>query len=73
MSQLSSFSETLLSFSGLLSGTEVHLPTALGDCHLNTSVFSQIDDKSHKRNLRDNKLFFVILMLYNSYNYVYST
>ena len=30
-------------------------------------------DKSQKCNLRNNKLFFVILMLYNSYNYVYST
>ena len=36
MSQLSSYSETLLSFSGLLPGTELNLTTALGDCPLNT-------------------------------------
>ena len=59
MSQLSSYSETLLSFSGLLPGTELNLTTALGDCPLNTPFsclcFSQIDDKSNKCGLRDHK------------------
>ena len=58
MSQLPLFSDTLLSFSLLMAGAEMYLPTALEYLSLkNAFLFSllQIDDISNKCNLLDKK------------------